>query len=462
MSRKRQIQKLANFTDRTSAEIARANHNAKTILTSFEFRGYSMLETPLLEETDLFLRKSGGELASQLYEFDEPTGLPVSIRPEFTGPILRYLIENKLIERGIQRLCYFGSVLRGPDSGQTNREFRQLGAELIGGSDYRADAEIISMALEGLRSVGIDDVRAVVGNVGLIWNLLGQYPLSERARLFLVNSIKQIRERQVNRIELEELAKELRLTASTELIDSKKNIADQDIQNILLMSMDAPGSNAGGRTSEQIAYRLAQKQTGTDDSDQFKKALGFLFEFVLIGGTPAQALYEGKRLAVENGLDVSGFEPLEQLVTAVQEEGLSVNDIKIEFGLARNIAYYTGMVFDIVSNQELVLGGGGRYDGLTQALGGKEGISSLGFAYNFDVVMKQMDSGEQTNKVPTEVTFVKPANDKAWRAASSKVKKMRQNGKIAVLIIPSNRGLRKTEQYITVFENGTIEPGSEK
>ena len=56
--------------------------------------GYLPLETPILEPTELFLRKSGGELAARLYSFTDPGGASVSLRPEFTSSIVRYYLEN--------------------------------------------------------------------------------------------------------------------------------------------------------------------------------------------------------------------------------------------------------------------------------------------------------------------------------------------------------------------------------
>ena len=56
--------------------------------------GYRQLETPVLEPTELFLRKSGGELASQLYSFTDAGSNSVSLRPEFTSPIMRHYLEN--------------------------------------------------------------------------------------------------------------------------------------------------------------------------------------------------------------------------------------------------------------------------------------------------------------------------------------------------------------------------------
>ncbi|MCH8208618.1 MAG: ATP phosphoribosyltransferase regulatory subunit, partial [Nitrospinae bacterium] len=56
--------------------------------------GYRHLETPILEPTDLFMRKSGGELASRIYSFSDPGSHSVSLRPEFTSSIMRHYVEH--------------------------------------------------------------------------------------------------------------------------------------------------------------------------------------------------------------------------------------------------------------------------------------------------------------------------------------------------------------------------------
>ena len=57
-------------------------------------RGYRYVDTPILEETDLFLRKSGGELASRMYSFVDPGGRRVSLRPEFTASVIRVFLDQ--------------------------------------------------------------------------------------------------------------------------------------------------------------------------------------------------------------------------------------------------------------------------------------------------------------------------------------------------------------------------------
>ena len=74
--------------------------------------GYQLLETPVLEPTELFLRKSGGELASQLYSFTDAGSNAVSLRPEFTSPIMRHYLENVDAISLPARWQYSGPVFR--------------------------------------------------------------------------------------------------------------------------------------------------------------------------------------------------------------------------------------------------------------------------------------------------------------------------------------------------------------
>ena len=74
--------------------------------------GYRYLETPLLEGTELFLRQSGGDLASRMYSFVDAGSHQVSLRPEFTSPIMRHYLENAGRPAPAVRLQYAGPVFR--------------------------------------------------------------------------------------------------------------------------------------------------------------------------------------------------------------------------------------------------------------------------------------------------------------------------------------------------------------
>ncbi|MEX2599570.1 MAG: ATP phosphoribosyltransferase regulatory subunit, partial [Dehalococcoidia bacterium] len=157
-------------------------------------RGYESISTPVLESTELFLRKSGGELAARMYSFTDPSGRRVSLRPEFTSSVVRACIEGALTGPVPQRWQYCGTVFRyeGPEAGSL--EFQQLGAEMIGVASPQADAEVLALAMQGLSALGVKGHSLRIGHMGVINAMLDGLGLSERARVFVLGSFGLFKE----------------------------------------------------------------------------------------------------------------------------------------------------------------------------------------------------------------------------------------------------------------------------
>lgn len=435
----RQIRRLPNTTDFTAPQIARVERAAAHCMSVFGLRGYTRIETPLIEETELFLRKSGGELSSRLYDFNEPGGFRTSLRPEFTSPVIRYAIETGSADSGISRYQYFGPVFRyaapeHPD-GRKTRQFNQVGAELIGAPAPKADGEIIAMALEGLAKLGVPPVSIALGHVGLLRQLLQKFQLSERTVQFLLNSMEMI----ANDASGEGMERLLERAGELGYLGSDgKSVADtpqerRNIEAVLSRSLGPLGINAGSRTREEVIARLARKQTYADDPARFRTALAMLGELAAISGDAGASIAAGRKLATQNGLDEGCFSLLEQVLTAAEEQGVDSSQIKISYGMARGVAYYTGMVFDILPGPDAAdsLGGGGRYDGLTRALGLDADVPALGFAYNFDAVLAAVASSPEASP-STGPVLVIPVDDASWKAAAAKAAELREQGTAAV------------------------------
>ena len=69
----------------------------------------------------------------------------------------------------------------------------RVGAELLGSSDLRADAEILSLSCTGLSSLGLTDLSLELGNLGVPYQLLGSLGLSDRAMMFILGSLKELK-----------------------------------------------------------------------------------------------------------------------------------------------------------------------------------------------------------------------------------------------------------------------------
>ena len=94
---------------------------------------------------------------------------------------------------------------------------------------------------------------------------------------------------------------------------------------------------------------------------------------------------------------------MESLLARVPELGIGESQVTLDMGMARGISYYTGVIFELAQDDDdaSALGGGGRYDDLVQALGGRERVPAMGFAYNVSSLLDtlQTDDGVSVNGV---------------------------------------------------------------
>ncbi len=424
--------------DAGPGELAARDAAISTLRGIFDLRGYDRAETPILEQTELYLRKSGGALSSRLYDFSEPGGYDVSLRPEFTSAVLRHAADSGVVD-GAVRLMYDGPVFRyaGPEDedGSKTRQFTQLGAELIGPPAPSADGEVIAMALEGLKALGIANARVVVGHVGIVVAALSEFNLSERAGLFLVNNISDLKRGQLDAVSEKAAA----LGFITDIaIDKAQVAADRErlastIEQVMAEGIGVPlGQNTGSRTAEEIIARLARKMSRADNPEDFKRALDMLSGLSQVSGQVDEALDTGSKVLSSAGVPADLVSNLSEVLDAAEVEGVSHDQIAIDFGLARGLAYYTGMLFDIYAGDadKDTLGGGGRYDGLTRALGYDRDIPALGFAYNLDVVVAHLAS----NAGPAgDLTLVSPAGPGSVGSAVEKARELRASGERAAV-----------------------------
>jgi histidyl-tRNA synthetase len=151
--------------------------------------GYEEVRTPTLEYLHLFT--STGTLTpsrlGRVYSFldwDGWSGERVVLRPDGTIPIARLYIDT-MGKKGLAKLFYVTNVFIFEETGKETREKWQCGTELIGASSTTADVELILLALEVLKKIGIEDVQLRLSHAGLIKALLPKFGLSpeEQARI---------------------------------------------------------------------------------------------------------------------------------------------------------------------------------------------------------------------------------------------------------------------------------------
>ena len=144
-----------------------------TIRTWLAAYGYRNLRTPIVEQTDLFVRSIGEVtdiVEKEMYSFvDQLNGERLTLRPEGTASCVRAVIEHNLLYSGPQRLYYSGPMFRHerPQKGRY-RQFHQVGVEALGFAGPDIDAELIIMCARLWRLLDIQNVRLEISTLGSI------------------------------------------------------------------------------------------------------------------------------------------------------------------------------------------------------------------------------------------------------------------------------------------------------
>lgn len=149
------FQALPGFRDFIPRECAVRNYLFETWRSVARRCGYVEYESPILEDTGLYLKKSGGELSAQLFRFEDQGGRDVTLRPEVTASLARLVAEHQRNYPKPLKWFEIGQCFRyeKPQKGR-GREFHQFNVDILGEAGPAADAELIALAIETMLAFG--------------------------------------------------------------------------------------------------------------------------------------------------------------------------------------------------------------------------------------------------------------------------------------------------------------------
>jgi histidyl-tRNA synthetase len=172
-------------------------HVRATLEAAADRAGYGLLELPVFEDTALYARGVGEStdvVSKEMYTFADRGDRSVTLRPEGTAGVVRAVIEHGLDRQGLPvKLRYSGPFFRyeRPQAGRY-RQLQQVGVEAIGTDDPALDAEVIAIADEGFRALGLTGYRLEITSLGdaecrpeygrMLREFLAGLPLDEATR----------------------------------------------------------------------------------------------------------------------------------------------------------------------------------------------------------------------------------------------------------------------------------------
>ena len=314
---------LPGFRDFPPEACAQRNHLFRVfrnVARAFDFREY---DAPVLEPLNLYIEKSGPEIASQLFHFQDKGERAVALRPELTPTLARMVASRANSLPKPIKWYNIGEHFRyeRPQKGR-GRSFYQFNADLLGENSVGADAELIALLCAIMQTLGLSENEFALR-------------LSDRQTwlLFLDN------------IGIEEDDRPAILDA----IDKSERRKPEQTKEAL--EKTCPGRG------DEILSKI-------DDIKEINQ-LNTLLEKLSSFGEEGESRAQEWRDLLEY-LDAHQVSPF----------------IKIDLSIVRGLAYYTGFVYEAfeASGEGRALAGGGRYDDLIKKLSGNVDLPAAGFA----------------------------------------------------------------------------------
>jgi histidyl-tRNA synthetase len=338
------------------------------LITPAKRAGYQLMELPVFEDTALFNRGVGEStdvVTKEMYTFEDRGGRSITLRPEGTAGVMRAVIESNL-DRGQLpvKVWYSGQFFRAerPQAGRY-RQFYQVGIEAIGIDDPALDAEVIAIADQGFKNLGLKNYRLEITSLG------------------------DADSRAAHRVDL------MKFIAKLDLDEATRTRADLNPLRIF-----------------------------DDKRPEIKSAM-----------QDAPVLMD-----YLSDYSRSHFEKVKSYLDA-----LNISYV-VNKRMVRGLDYYTGTTFEFVHDDlgaQSGIGGGGRYDGLMEVLGG-QALSGIGFGLGVD---RALLAAIAENTLPVENftsdLFIIPLGEEMKSFALSVAAAVRREG-FAVEVAFGDRSLK--------------------
>ena len=366
----------------------------ESLIAPAKLAGYQLIELPVFEDTALFSRGVGEStdvVSKEMYTFEDRGGRSITLRPEGTAGVMRAVIENGL-DRGQLpvKVWYSGQFFRAerPQAGRY-RQFYQVGIEAIGLDDPAIDAEVIAIADQGFKSIGLRNYRLEITSLG------------------------DANSRAAHRVDLLKYIEKLDLDEATR--------ARAAINPLRLFDDKRPEMKAAMQSAPLLLDYLSPESLA--NFTQVKKYL--------------------------DQLDIS---------------------YQVNPRMVRGLDYYTGTTFEFIHEDlgaQSGIGGGGRYDGLMEILGGQS-LSGIGFGLGVDrALLAAQAEGVISADQFTSDLFIIPLGDDQKSVALSLATQLRRVG-IRTEIAFGDRALKGAmkaadksgSRYVVIIGDDEVASGS--
>ena len=332
------------------AEIQRAILQEK-LVKAFRSYGFVPIDTPVLEYSEILLRKSNGETEKQVFRFEDNGGRDVALRFDLTVPFARFIAEHKEELYFPFKRYHIAKVWRGekPQAGRY-REFVQCDFDMIGCDNAASDFEILSLMKTALNEIGVENITIKVNHRGIFNAFLARLGLTEKSEDVL------------------------------RVVDKLAKIGRQEVISQL-------NEITGSEEKSSDILKFIGGVNGDDGKNDFDATLKMIAEMAGANDVSADSVV------------IEAVERLKEIRSMMKSSGIESTYV-LDPSITRGLDYYTGVVYETFLNDLPSIGSvcsGGRYDNLA-GLYMKEKVPGVGASIGLDRLIAGLEQLGLTSK----------------------------------------------------------------
>ena len=385
---------LKGFRDYLPEQMIARKQMMSTIEEVFERYGFSPLQTPALEYSEILIGKYGADAERLLYRFRDNGERDICLRYDLTVPLARVAAQYGNLPMPFKRY-QIAPVWRAekPAKGRF-REVFQCDVDIVGSASLLADAECVGVDNDVLSALGVENFRININNRKILTGFLASLGLGS---------------------------------------------GDDDAGRAVLRTVDKLAA-----MGEDTVRQLLASDNGLDTA-----AIGRVFEFIGIKGTNDEMLAAAERVIGSTDAGTEGISELRTVLQRSAELGVPAERLCVDFSIARGLDYYTGSVFETFLLDLPGFGSvmsGGRYDTLISTFLGRD-MPAVGISAGIDRLFSGMTELGlvKTSKTPTRV-LIAPMCDEALGPALTAATALR-GAEIATEVYFEPAKLKKQLKY---------------
>ncbi len=350
---------LSGFMELLPEKQAQMEKIQESLRKTYSLYGFTALDTPIIEASEVLLAKGGGETEKQIYRFTKGDA-DLSLRFDLTVPLAKYVALNYGQLAFPFRRYQIGKVYRGERAQRGRfREFYQADIDIIGDGqlDIVNEAEIPAIIYRTFTSLGLEKFKIRVNNRKVLNGFFDILGLSEKSAQLM------------------------------HTIDKLDKIGAEKCRGLLI--------------EEGISESAAEE----------------IMEFIAISGTGAEKLSALEKYRGRNPVFDMGLDELSAVTACLPEFGVPEKNFEIDLTIARGLDYYTGTVYETTLTEHPEIGSvcsGGRYDNLAGYYTDKKlpGVGiSIGLTRLFYVLEEQAMLSPETVTAPADVLVIPMTED---------------------------------------------------